>query len=59
MMIFVCCLFDCTLRFSDFHVNEIDLNGKIVQLTDLSPPIESMAIIDYWLSFILILQNYI
>ncbi|ODN04500.1 Pseudouridylate synthase 7 [Orchesella cincta] len=27
-------------RYSDFHVNEIDLNGKIVQLGSLEPPQE-------------------
>lgn len=25
-------------RFSDFHVNEIDLDGKVLQLNDLSVP---------------------
>lgn len=25
-------------RFSDFHVNEIDLNGKVLQLNDLQIP---------------------
>ncbi|CAG7834160.1 unnamed protein product [Allacma fusca] len=27
-------------RFSDFHVHEIDPNGKQVRLTDLGPPVE-------------------
>lgn len=27
-------------RFSDFHVNEIDIDGKILHLTDLSIPEE-------------------
>lgn len=25
-------------RFSDFHLNEIDLNGKVLQLNDLEIP---------------------
>ena len=25
-------------RFSDFHVNEIDLDGKVLQLNDLTVP---------------------
>lgn len=25
-------------RFSDFHVNEIDLDGKVLQLNDTSIP---------------------
>jgi tRNA pseudouridine13 synthase len=27
-------------RFSDFHVNEITLEGSIAKLTDLAPPVD-------------------
>ena len=28
----------CTCRFSDFIVNEVDINGEVVHLTDISEP---------------------
>uniref|UniRef100_A0A336ML56 CSON003370 protein n=1 Tax=Culicoides sonorensis TaxID=179676 RepID=A0A336ML56_CULSO len=38
--------FECTFkeRFSDFHVNEIDLDGNEVRLTDLTVPQESKPV---------------
>lgn len=30
-------------RYSDFHVNEIDLDGNLVELTDKSIPVPDMT----------------